>query len=923
MKKIIATALLAAATSAMAVSASRVGPVSTYGELKANSGKLSGSCPQYASSAVQVKGMSLFWSNAADSSTVFYTEKAVNRMVNEMNIEVLRFAMGVDNEKFQDQGRGYLSSDNGKTLQLGMLKNVVNAAIENDIYVIIDWHIESANGKTSQAQEFFEYAAKEYGSYNNVIFEVWNEPVGADMGTVASHAKSVISTIRKYSDNLVLVGSPEWSSHPEQCAAAGINDKNYACSLHFYAATHQVGNGGYNSRAEEAMSKGVPVFASEWGTVSADGNGGANESASQAWINWMNTNKISWANWSASAINEGSAAFQNLAFDNGLTYKTSGTMVKGWMNGKTGYKDCGLQNGNGGSGNSGFSTGVANGTSTDLIDDLEDGDHYAYTGGWWSAFADSDDDEDGKGNTSISNKKWTSDDGKEVYDVLMKAPGGDKNTSKYVAGITDIKLSQGAYKYAPYVTIGLNLDKNPKKSYDLSACKSISYKFKGASHNFRVETAKVTNWNFHYVTKDGSDDWKEVELSWDQFIQEDWGDVASHFSLDKGMGAVTAFGWQVKGALDVPDSKQKTTHPYLYVDDVRCNGVSIKAITGGSSTTTSSSSNTPVVGSSSSNTPVVGSSSSNNPIAGSSSSGITPAVSSSSVIAGPTTTAPSVAFIIDDIEDGDHVANTTGVWYAYNDSEPGGKSTISNTYDPVLGGYIVNFAGGDPTNGSKGFVGMTDIHWEQAEYAEAPFVALGLNMVEDTSKGFDLSSCEGIAYRYRGAGHKFKIQDGQVEDYAYHEYKVADAAEWTWVVMPWDLIEQPSWTRDPKDLNHAAIKKMAWEVVGYKGFDDQPEIPYLFVDDVVCVGNPSAIKPARVANSGLKISVQGMTLNVQTSKSGALKVQIFDMMGHVVMNVSEMSAGNHQVSLAGLASGNYMVRVMSGSDVKTTRIALR
>ena len=486
MKKLFVV-LLMATVSAMAVSASRIGPVSTYGELKANGGKLSGSCATYANSAVQVKGMSLFWSSAADSATTFYTEKAVNRMVSEMNIEVIRFAMGVTNEKFDDKGRGYASSAEGKTLQLGMLKNVVNAAVENDIYVIIDWHIESANGSTNEAKEFFEYAAKEYGSYNNVIFEVWNEPTG-DMATVASHANTIIPIIRKYSDNLVLVGSPEWSSHPEQCATAGIQDseKNFGCTLHFYAASHQVGGSdGYDSRAAKAMNAGVPVFASEWGTVDASGNGGANKDASQAWINWMNTNKVSWANWSASAINEGSAAFQNLAIDNGLTYTTSGYMVKDWMNGKSGYKDCGLQNGNASS-NSGFSTGVANGAKTDMIDDLEDGDRYAYTGGWWSAFADSDDDTDGKGKTSISNKKWTDGRGEDVYDVLLPAPGGEKNTSKYVAGITDIKLSQGAYKYAPYVTIGLNINENPTKSFDLSACKSISYKFKGAAHNFRV-----------------------------------------------------------------------------------------------------------------------------------------------------------------------------------------------------------------------------------------------------------------------------------------------------------------------------------------------------------------------------------------------------------------------------------------------------
>ena len=915
MKKIIVAMLLAAA-SAMAISASRIGPVSTYGELKANGGKLSGTCPAYQNKAVQVKGMSLFWSSGADSSTVFYSEKAVNLMVKEMNIEVIRFAMGVTKEKFEDQGRGYLSSEQGEILQKGYLKNVVNAAIDNDIYVIIDWHIESANGNTSDAVKFFEYAAQEYGSYNNVIFEVWNEPTGADMNTVASHANTVIAAIRKYSDNLVLVGSPEWSSHPEQCATSGINDskKNFACTLHFYAATHQVGNGGYNDRAAQAIGNGVPVFASEWGTVSADGNGSPNQSASEAWINWMNQNNVSWANWSASAIKEESAAFQNLAIDNGLTYKTSGRMVKGWMNGTSGYSDCGLQNGNASS-SDGFSTGVANGAKTDIIDDLEDGDRFAYTGGWWSAFADSDDDTDGQGKTTISNGKWENDFGKQVYDVLMPSDGG-KNTSKHMVGIKGIKLSQGGYKYAPYVAIGLNL-KRDTTEIDLSACKSISYKFKGASHNFRVETSLVKNWNFHHVNKDASEDWKEVELTWDQFTQESWGDDAQHFSLDKGMNKVQRFAWEVKGALDVPDNMNQPKYDFLYVDDVRCNGVSVTAIAATGTTTPTSSSS--VGGKSSSS---VGGKSSSSEGGKTSSSSVTPTISSSSVVTPVVLTA---TLDIDDVEDGDEVLKTTGTWYAYNDSEPGGKSSITNIYDPALPGYVVVFPGtADATNGSQGFVGLTGIVWNQAEYAEAPFVALGLNTMADTSAGLDMSACEAISYRYKGAAHQFKIQDGQVTDYAYHYYKEDDATDWTTVVLTWDKLEQPPWTDDPKDLNKAAIKKMSWEVVGYKSFDLQPTFDYLYVDDLKCVNAPSSIKAVRVAQSGIKLGVQGAKLNIALNKAGLVKVQIFDLMGHVVESRSEnMTAGMHQVSLENLTKGNYVVRVMNGSDAKTARISLK
>jgi endoglucanase len=115
----------------------------------------------------------------------------------------------------------------------------------------------------------------------------------------------------------------------------------------------------------------------------------------------------------------------------------------------------------------------------------------------------------------LTNAKWKNDFGKEVYDVLLPSDGG-KNTSKYMVGMKGIKLARGTYEYAPYADLGLNLTKDTTV-FNMKSCKSISYKFKGASHNFRLETSLVTNWNFHHVNKDASEEWKEVELTWDQF----------------------------------------------------------------------------------------------------------------------------------------------------------------------------------------------------------------------------------------------------------------------------------------------------------------------------------------------------------------------------------------------------------------------
>ena len=65
-------------------------------------------------------------------------------------------------------------------------------------------------------------------------------------------------------------------------------------------------------------------------------------------------------------------------------------------------------------------------------------------------------------------------------------------------------------------------------------------------------------------------------------------------------------------------------------------------------------------------------------------------------------------------------------------------------------------------------------------------------------------------------------------------------------------------------------------------------------------------------------------LYVNTEKSGAVRIQVFDMMGNVVKSVSDnMTAGVHQVSLENMVSGNYVVRVMMNGAAKTARISIK
>lgn len=315
----------------------RVGPVSQYGQLMAGKpdgvGRIYGSCEGPVSGKeVQVRGMSLYW-NIKTDALAFYTERAINTMVKEMKVEVIRFAEATT-ENWGDGFVGYMQDpEYGQQL----LKQVIDAAIRNDIYVIIDWHSHTAENQEEEAAEFFEYVAKTYGHLDNIIFELYNEPKGTwgiDAANtywpeIKSYADKMISIIRQYSDNLIVVGNPFYSQYPNVALDNPINDNNVAYTFHYYANSHKVESEGKN--ADAAMKAGYSVFITEWGTGNADGTGVPGSTANSKWQKWIDANKLSWANWSASRINEGTAAFDPASTSSNLIYTRSGTLVKSYL----------------------------------------------------------------------------------------------------------------------------------------------------------------------------------------------------------------------------------------------------------------------------------------------------------------------------------------------------------------------------------------------------------------------------------------------------------------------------------------------------------------------------------------------------------------------------------------------------------------
>ncbi|GBU24849.1 endoglucanase [Fibrobacteria bacterium R8-3-H12] len=143
-------------------------------------------------------------------------------------------------------------------------------------------------------------------------------------GTIKTYAEDIISIIRNYSDNLILVGTPIYSSNPGAAAGNYLSDSNVGYVFHFYAETHELsgtnwpaeGRPTYQQGITTVLNAGKPVFVTEYGTTNADGGDpNANNynthdtQSSNAWHTFMDNNKISSCAWSVNDKYEGSSFF--------------------------------------------------------------------------------------------------------------------------------------------------------------------------------------------------------------------------------------------------------------------------------------------------------------------------------------------------------------------------------------------------------------------------------------------------------------------------------------------------------------------------------------------------------------------------------------------------------------------------------------
>jgi len=273
-------------------------PVKIHGQLKVEGTKL----VDEKGKPVVLRGMSFGWHNWWPR---FYNAGTVKWLHDDWKCSVVRAAMGVEPDQ------GYIKDSGGS---VSKIKAVVEAALKEGIYVIIDWH--SHNIRLNEAKIFFTDVAKKYGKYPNVIYEIFNEPDYETWPEVKAYSEEVIKTIRAIDpDNIILVGSPRWDQDIHLPAADPVKGyANLMYTVHFYAATHKQW---LRDKTDEAIQKGLPIFISECAGMEASGNGPLNYEEWQKWIDWMEAKQLSWITWSVSDKDETCSVLKATAASDG------------------------------------------------------------------------------------------------------------------------------------------------------------------------------------------------------------------------------------------------------------------------------------------------------------------------------------------------------------------------------------------------------------------------------------------------------------------------------------------------------------------------------------------------------------------------------------------------------------------------------
>lgn len=234
-----------------------------------------------------------------------YANPMALRQLKGLGANLFRVAMYADSEH-----GAYNESKEARERNLYLLNLAVGWALEEDMYVIIDWHLlkdETPLRHLENARRFFSESSALYAGNPAVIYEICNEPNGdTSWEDIRKYAEQIIPVIRQNSpDALIIVGTPEFSSKIDAVKSAPLAFPNVMYAYHYYPG--HAGDG-YAPLLEGMLRDGLPVFVTEWGVDKNPQTGELELDKAQEFADFMRSRRISWANWSLSNKDESFSA---------------------------------------------------------------------------------------------------------------------------------------------------------------------------------------------------------------------------------------------------------------------------------------------------------------------------------------------------------------------------------------------------------------------------------------------------------------------------------------------------------------------------------------------------------------------------------------------------------------------------------------
>lgn len=237
----------------------------------------------------------------------YVNKDAIQTFRDDWGANLFRIAM------YTEESGGYCSGGDKEYLK-GLVDTGVNAATELGMYVIIDWHVLhdlTPQKYKEEAKVFFEEMSSKYKDYDNIIYEICNEPNGGTQwADVKSYAEEIIPIIRANDpDAIIIVGTPTWSQDVDIAANDPITGyDNIMYAIHFYATTHTES---IRNKATAAIDSGLPIFVSEFSICESSGDGAIDYNQADLWFDLIDKYNLSYASWNISNKNESSSLIQS------------------------------------------------------------------------------------------------------------------------------------------------------------------------------------------------------------------------------------------------------------------------------------------------------------------------------------------------------------------------------------------------------------------------------------------------------------------------------------------------------------------------------------------------------------------------------------------------------------------------------------